>query len=165
MEVYLMRKSLVAYFSASGVTANVAKNLAKAADADLYEIKPEVPYTKADLDWTNKKSRSTLEMQDKSSRPALADKNADISKYDLIFIGFPIWWYVAPTIIHTFLESYDFSGKTIVLFATSGGSGFGRTVENLQGSVSDTTKIIEGKICNGRPSVDELRAWVEELRL
>ena len=158
-----MSKKLVAFFSASGVTANAAKILAEAAGADIYEIKPEVPYTKADLDWMDKSSRSTIEMQDKSSRPAIADKNADISAYDTIFVGFPIWWYIAPTIINTFLESYDFSGKTIILFATSGGSGFGNTVDNLSCSVSDSTVIKEGKLLNGRPSVSELQQWVESL--
>ncbi|MBS6315130.1 MAG: NAD(P)H-dependent oxidoreductase [Ruminococcus sp.] len=158
-----MSKKLVAFFSASGVTANAAKILAEAAGADIYEIKPEVPYTKADLDWMDKSSRSTIEMQDKSSRPAIADKNADISAYDTIFVGFPIWWYIAPTIINTFLESYDFSGKTIILFATSGGSGFGKTVDNLSCSVSDSTVIKEGKLLNGRPSVSELQQWVESL--
>lgn len=128
-----MSNKLVAFFSASGVTANAAKTLAEAAaGADIYEIKPEVPYTKAALDWMDKSSRSTIEMQDKSSRLAIADKNADISAYDTIFVEFPIWWYIAPTIINTFLESYDFSGKTIVLFATSGGSGFGKTIDNLK---------------------------------
>ena len=140
-----------------------AKILAEAAGADIYEIKPEVPYTKADLDWMDKSSRSTIEMQDKSSRPAIADKNADISAHDTIFVGFPIWWYIAPTIINTFLESYDFSGKTIILFATSGGSGFGKTVDNLKCSVSDSTVIKEGKLLNGRPSVSELQQWVESL--
>ena len=163
MEVQKMSKKLVAFFSASGVTANAAKILAEAAGADIYEIKPEVPYTKADLDWMDKSSRSTIEMQDKSSRPAIADKNADISAHDTIFVGFPIWWYIAPTIINTFLESYDFSGKTIILFATSGGSGFGKTVDNLKCSVSDSTVIKEGKLLNGRPSVSELRQWVESL--
>ena len=158
-----MSKKLVAFFSASGVTANAAKILAEAAGADIYEIKPEVPYTKADLDWIDKSSLSTIEMQDKSSRPAIADKNADISAYDTIFVGFPIWWYIAPTIINTFLESYDFSGKTIILFATSGGSGFGKTVDNLSCSVSDSTVIKEGKLLNGRPSVSELQQWVESL--
>lgn len=158
-----MSKKLVAFFSASGVTANAAKILAEAAGADIYEIKPEVPYTKADLDWMDKSSRSTIEMQDKSSRPAIADKNADISAYDTIFVGFPIWWYIAPAIINTFLESYDFSGKTIILFATSGGSGFGKTVDNLSCSVSDSTVIKEGKLLNGRPSVSELQQWVESL--
>lgn len=158
-----MSKKLVTFFSESGVAANAARILAEAAGADIYEIKPEVPYTKADLDWMDKKSRSTTEMQDKSSRPAIADKNADISAYDTIFVGFPIWWYVAPTIINTFLENYDFSGKTIILFATSGGSGFGKTVDNLKCSVSDSTVIKEGKLLNGRPSVAELQQWIESL--
>ena len=158
-----MSKTLVAYFSASGTTAKVAETLAKAANADIYEIKPAVPYTLADLDWMNKKSRSSVEMSDKSSRPELADKSADIANYDTVLLGFPIWWYVAPTIINTFLESYDFSGKKIVLFATSGGSGFGKTVESLKGSVSSDAQIIEGKILNGKPSESELRAWVESL--
>ena len=158
-----MSKTLVAYFSASGTTAKVAETLAKAANADIYEIKPAVPYTRADLDWMNKKSRSSVEMSDKSSRPELADKSADIANYDTILLGFPIWWYVAPTIINTFLESYDFSGKKIVLFATSGGSGFGKTVEGLKGSVSADAQIIEGKILNGKLSEIELKAWVESL--
>lgn len=158
-----MNKTLVAYFSASGTTAKVAEMLAKAANADVYEIKPAVPYTRADLDWMNKKSRSSVEMSDKSSRPELADKSADIANYDTILLGFPIWWYVAPTIINTFLESYDFSGKKIVLFATSGGSGFGKTVEGLKGSVSADAQIIEGRILNGKPSESELKKWVESL--
>ena len=115
--------ALVAYFSASGTTAKAAKVLAKAADADLYEIKPAIPYTRADLNWMDKGSRSSVEMSDKHSRPALADTDAPIAGHDVIFLGFPIWWYVAPTIVNTFLESYDFTGKTIILFATSGGSG------------------------------------------
>ena len=158
-----MSKKLVAYFSASGVTANVAKVLAEAADADLYEIKPEVPYTKADLDWRDKNSRSTVEMKDKAFRPAIADKDAGIAEYDVIFVGFPIWWYVAPTIINTFLESYDFSGKTIILFATSGGSGFGNTVDELKCSVSETTILNEGKILNGNPSAEQLHTWLKSL--
>ena len=112
-------KTLVAYFSASGVTANVAKLLAEAAGADLFEIQPAVPYTNADLNWMDKKSRSTVEMQDKSSRPAIAAPCSNLADYDTIFVGFPIWWYVAPTIINTFLEIYDFSGKRVILFATS----------------------------------------------
>lgn len=160
-----MSKKLVAYFSASGVTANVAKTLAEATDADLYEIKPQVPYTKEDLNWMNKKSRSSIEMKDKAFRPAIADKGADIAEYDLIFVGFPIWWYVAPTIINTFLESYDFSGKTIVLFATSGGSGFGNTVKELKNSVSETATINEWKILNGTPSVNQLRMWLNNLEV
>ena len=158
-----MSKKLVTYFSASGVTAGVSKKLAEAARADLYEIKPEVTYSREDLDWKDENSRSSVEMKDKSSRPAIADKNANIKDYDVIFVGFPIWWYVAPTIINTFLESYDFAEKTIVLFATSGGSGFGKTVDGLKGSVSDSTIIKEGKILNGTQSVNELKEWVDSL--
>ena len=158
-----MSKKLVAYFSASGVTENVAKLLAEAAGADLYQIKPKVPYTKGDLDWMDKNARSTVEMRDKSSRPAIVDDDAMVGDYDVVFVGFPIWWYVAPTIINTFLEKYDFSGKTIILFATSGSSGFGKTVENLKGSVSDTAVIKEGKLLNGRQRVDALKKWVDSL--
>ena len=158
-----MEKTLVAYFSASGTTARVAKELAQAAGADLYEIKPAVPYTKDDLNWMDKKSRSSLEMNDKSSRPAIADSNAEISQYNTIFLGFPIWWYVAPTIVNSFLESYDFSGKRIILFATSGGSGFGKTAAGLKGSVAADTVIVEGKILNGANSADSLRKWVETI--
>ncbi|MDE6020143.1 MAG: NAD(P)H-dependent oxidoreductase [Ruminococcus sp.] len=160
-----MSKKLVAYFSTSGVTANTAKTLTKAAGADLYEIKPEIPYTKADLNWMDKNSRSSVEMKDKTYRPAIADKNAKIEDYDVIFIGFPIWWYVAPTIINTFLEAYDFSDKTIVLFATSGGSGFGKTVEELKSSVSSTTNMIEGKLLNGRISENALASWIKDLNI
>lgn len=158
-----MSKKLVAYFSASGVTENVAKLLAEAAGADLYQIKPKTPYTKGDLDWMDKNARSTVEMRDKSSRPAIVDDDAKVGDYDVVFVGFPIWWYVAPTIINTFLEKYDFSGKTVILFATSGSSGFGKTVENLKGSVSDTAVIKEGKLLNGRQSVDALKNWVDSL--
>lgn len=157
-----MSKILVAYFSASGTTAGVAKNLAEAAGADLYEIRPAVPYTRADLNWMDKQSRSSVEMNDKASRPALADKDADISAYDTILLGFPVWWYVAPTIINSFLESYDFTGKKIVLFATSGGSGFGKTVQNLAPSCPGAT-IREGRLLNGRPSANDLKVWVETL--
>lgn len=160
-----MGKRLVAYFSASGVTADVAKKLAEAAEGNLYEIKPEVPYTKADLNWRDEQARSTIEMKDKSYRPAIADKEADIAAYDVIFVGFPIWWYVAPTIINTFLESYDFAGKTIVLFATSGGSGFGKTVDELKGSVDGTAVIKEGKILNGSQSISGLKDWIAALGL
>ena len=156
-----MSKKLVAYFSASGVTAKVAKTLAEAASADLYEIKPEVPYTQADLNWQDAKSRSSIEMKDKSSRPALANKTADVATYDVVFIGFPIWWYVAPTIINTFLESYDFAGKTIIPFATSGSSGLGKTVENLKCSVDASATIKEGKLLNGRQTKDSLTVWLE----
>ena len=120
-----MSKRLVAYFSASGVTAKVAENLADAIGADIFEIQPEVPYTKADLNWMDKKARTTIEMSDPTSRPAIAAKRDNIDEYDTIFVGFPIWWYVAPTIVNTFLESYNLKGKTIIPFATSGGSGMG----------------------------------------
>lgn len=156
-----MSKTLVAYFSASGTTARLAKNLSKAAGADLYEIRPAVEYTRADLNWMDKQSRSSVEMRDKSSRPALADTAADISAYGTIFIGFPIWWYIAPTIINTFLEAYDFSGKKIVLFATSGGSGFGKTVDSLQPSAPDA-EIIAGEILNGNPNEKKLKAFAEK---
>lgn len=158
-----MGKTLAAYFSASGTTERIAKNLAQAAGADLYEIKPAVPYTKDDLNWMNKKSRSSVEMNDKSSRPELADKDADIDAYDTVLLGFPIWWYVAPTIVNSFLESYDFSGKRIILFATSGGSGFGKTAAGLRDSVAADTVIVEGKILNGANSVDSLQKWVETI--
>lgn len=158
-----MSKKLVAYFSASGVTAAVAEQLAKAAGADIYEIKPETPYTAADLDWTNKSSRSSVEMSNKSFRPAISGTPCSTDQYDVIFLGFPIWWYVAPTIINTFLESHDFSGKTIVLFATSGGSGFGKTVSELKCSVSPDTKITEGWLLNGRHSEKELADKINAL--
>lgn len=165
MEETHMSKKLVAYFSASGVTAKVAETLADAIGANIYEIKPETPYSKADLDWTVKTSRSTIEMNDKTFRPAIADKDARIEDYDTIFVGFPIWWYVAPTIINTFLECYDFSGKKIVLFATSGGSGFGNTVEELKNSVSDTTQLIEGGLLNGKQTYQSVSSWVDNLDL
>ena len=155
-----MSKKLVAYFSPTGTTANAAKALANAAGADIYEIKPKVPYTRDDLNWRNLQCRSSLEMKDKSSRPELADTNADISGYDTIFVCFPVWWYIAPTIINTFLESYDFSGKKIVLFATSGGSGFGRAVEFLQTS-APKAEIIEGEILNGRLDNAKLKAFAD----
>ena len=160
-----MSKKLVAYFSASGVTAKVADMLADAVGADIYEIRPETPYTKADLNWMDKKSRSTIEMNDKAFRPAIADKDAEIDQHDTIFIGFPIWWYVAPTIINTFLESYDFSGKKVILFATSGGSKFGKTVEELKVSVPDTCEIIEGKLLNGKQTIPSIRSWTDTLNV
>ena len=160
-----MHKKLVAYFSASGVTRSVANELSKAIEADIYEIKPETPYTEADLDWRNEKSRSSIEMKDKSYRPMVADKDANIKAYDVVFIGFPIWWYVAPTIINTFLESYDFTGKTIVPFATSGSSGIGETVANLKGSVAPSVIIKEGKILNGKQTKESLITWVDGLGL
>jgi len=158
-----MAKKLVAYFSASGVTAKVADMLADAVGADIHEIRPKNPYTKADLNWMNKKSRSSIEMNDKTTRPEIVESNIQIDDYDVIFLGFPIWWYVAPTIINTFLEKYDFSGKKIILFATSGGSKFGKTVEELKVSVSADAEIIEGKLLNGRQSIASVKAWTDTL--
>ena len=157
-----MSKKLVAFFSASGVTKNVSERLAKIADADLFEIKPAIPYSRADLDWTNKKSRSSVEMSDPIFRPEIAGKLEGMDQYDLVFVGFPIWWYVAPTIINTFLESYDFSGKTIVPFATSGGSGMGSTNEKLAQSCPGAI-LMKGKMLNGLLSQEELKAWVKSL--
>ncbi len=157
-----MSKKLIAYFSASGTTARVAKNMADASGADLYEIAPAEKYTKEDLNWMNKKSRSSVEMNDSASRPALKDKDAKVEDYDTIFVGFPIWWYVAPRIIQSFLEAYDFSNKKIVLFATSGGSGFGKAVKELKGSVDASAEIVEGKLLNGRPSAADLKSFVEK---
>ncbi len=155
-----MSKKLVAYFSASGTTATKAKAFAEAAGLDLYEIKPEKAYTKSDLNWMNPLSRSSKEMK-KGIKPALADTNANIADYDVIFVGFPIWWYVAPTIINSFLEAYDFSGKKVVLFATSGGSGFGKAVNSLQESAPGA-EITEGRLLNGSVSVDELKAFADK---
>ena len=156
-----MSKKLVAYFSASGITRKVAEMIAEAADCDIYEITPKVAYTKADLNWMDQKSRSSVEMNDKKIRPELADNTIDISGYDEIILGFPIWWYVAPTIINTFLEAYDFAGKKIVLFATSGGSGFGNTVKELQPSAPNA-QIVEGRLLN-RASKTEITDWVNTL--
>ena len=157
-----MAKSLVAYFSASGVTKGVAENLASAINADIYEIKPAKPYTDADLNWMDKSSRSSVEMKDWNSRPEMIDDNFSVTEYDTVFLGFPIWWYIAPTIINTFLEKHDFSNKKVVLFATSGGSRFGKTVENLKSSVSDSTEIIEGEILNSNPATEQLKTWAEK---
>ena len=158
--------ALVAYFSAGGTTARAAKALAKAADADLYEIRPAVPYTRADLNWTDRNSRSSVEMNDRHFRPALADPKIPIAidKYDVIFLGFPIWWSAAPTIINTFLESGDFTGKTIILFATSGGSGLGQSAANLRPSAPGAD-IVNGKVLNGRLSEESLISWIKHLEL
>ncbi len=158
-----MEKVLVAYFSASGTTAQKAKEIAKAVGSDLYEIRPEVPYASDDLEWMNKNSRSSVEMNDKAFRPALANKDAHIEDYDVILLGFPIWWYVAPTIINSFLESYDFTGKKIVLFATSGGSGFGKTVDGLKASVSSGAEIKEGYLVRSSSDVDKMKKLLESL--
>ena len=160
----MMSRKLVAYFSASGVTAKVAESLSEAIGADLYEIEPEVPYTKEDLDWMDKQSRSTIEMNDPASRPAIAGKRDNMDEYDTVFVGFPVWWYVAPTIINTFLESYDLIGKTIIPFATSGGSGMGKTNEKLQPSCPNS-KLIEGKVFKKSASKSELAAWVDGLNI
>ena len=141
------KKTLVAYFSASGVTKKVARELAMFANADIHEIKPEKTYTKADLDWHDKKSRSSVEMADKNSRPAILDTITDISVYETIYVGFPIWWYTAPTIINTFFESFDYSGKTIYLFATSGGSSIDKAVKDLKATYPDIN-IKSGRLLN-----------------
>lgn len=156
-----MKKALVAYFSASGVTAKLAKNLAEAAGADLYEIKPEVPYTSADLDWMDKKSRSTIEMNDKSFRPPVVGRVENMDQYDVVFVGFPIWWYVAPTIINTFLEQYDLTGKTVVPFATSGGSSMGNTNRELAASCAGAS-LKDGKRFASNASASELKSWAEK---
>lgn len=156
-----MKKKLVAYFSAGGNTAKLAKTLADAADADLFEIAPKVSYTKVDLDWTNKQSRSSVEMQDPSSRPEISAV-PDVSEYDTVFVAFPIWWYVAPTIVNTFLESADFSGKTVIPVATSGGSGMGKTNEKLEPSCKGA-KLLSGKVFSPSASKAELSAWIDSL--
>jgi len=157
-----MGRKLVAYFSASGVTAKVAEKLSEAIGADLYAIEPEVPYTKADLDWMDTKSRSTIEMNNPASRPAIAGKRDNMNDYDTVFVGFPIWWYVAPTIINTFLESYDLTGKTIIPFATSGGSDMGKTNEKLLPSCKGA-KLLNGKVLKASVSGADLAKWAEGL--
>ena len=156
-------KTLVAYFSASGQTAKLAKTLAGVTGGDLFEIAPETAYTAADLDWMDKKSRSTIEMKDPESRPAIAGKVADMAQYDTVFVGFPIWWYQAPRIIETFLESYDFSGKTVIPFATSGGSGMGGTNKALAPSCTGA-RLLEGKVFRSSTNADTLREWVKTLK-
>lgn len=156
-----MKKTAVAYFSATGVTEKIARRLAGVIGADLIEITPEVPYTKADLNWMDKNSRSTIEMRDKSSRPALASPGPALDGYDTIFVGFPIWWYVAPTIVNSYLEAHDLTGKTVIPFATSGGSGMGRTNELLAPSCKGA-RLLEGRLLN-RASEQSIKAWVETL--
>ena len=155
---------LIAYFSATGTTAKAAKALAGALGGALYEIRPAVPYTSADLNWMDKGSRSSVERNDKHSRPALRDTDAPVAGHDVIFLGFPVWWYVAPTILNTFLEAYDFTGKTIVLFATSGGSGLGESAAGLRPSAPGA-RIVDGRVLNGRLNETELKAWAEGLKL
>ena len=156
-------KILVAYFSATGTTKKVAENLAKATGADLYEIKPAVPYTPADLNWRDNTSRSSVEMNNKSSRPEIVKSDVNITEYDTIFLGFPIWWGTAPRVVQTFLEGQNFAGKTIILFATSGSSSIGSTDKDLKPSVDASTKIIKGKTLNGNPSVEELKYWAQTM--
>lgn len=156
-----MSKALVAYFSASGTTARVAKELAAATGADLFQIEPAKPYTSADLNWNNRSSRSSKEMGDESCRPAIANAVQNMASYDVVYVGFPVWWYVEPRIIDTFLESYDFAGKTIVPFATSGGSGIGKASQHMQGIVP-TASVKAGGLLNGNPSKDKLASWAQE---
>ena len=159
-----MAKKLVAYFSASGTTKKTAEMIAEAGDFDLCEIAPKVPYTKADLNWMDKTSRSTIEMQDKSSRPEMAETLSSCAQYDTVFVGFPIWWYEAPHIIETFLESCDLSGKTVVPFATSGGSSMGKTAKILAPSCPGAT-VLDGKVLRASSSEADLKAWVSGLHL
>ena len=154
--------TLVAYFSATGTTARAARELAGAINADLFEIVPEKPYTSADLNWNDKNSRSSREMADEKCRPAVAGDGPDMSAYDTVFVGFPIWWYVEPRIIDTFLEAHDFSGKTVVPFATSGGSGLGKAPQRMA-TLAPGSTVTEGRLLNGRLDADDLRAWAEGL--
>ncbi len=156
-----MSKKLVVYFSASGVTKKAAETVAETVSAELYEIKPQVLYTKADLDWRDKNSRSTLEMADKASRPSIVEDDAHIADYDTIYLGFPIWWYIAPTIVNTFLEKYDFSGKKIVLFATSGSSGWGETLQFLQNSAPGAEWEV-GKVFSGPFKTAAAADWAKK---
>ena len=151
---------LVAYFSATGTTAHAAKTLAEAIAADLFEIAPEQPYSAADLNWNDKNSRSSREMADEKCRPAVAGDGPDMSRYDTVFLGFPIWWYVEPRIVDTFLESHDFSGKTIVPFATSGGSGLGKAPQRMA-TLAPGATVTEGRLLNSRLDADDLRAWAK----
>lgn len=156
-----MSKKLVAYFSASGITKGVAEKIAKSANADIFEIVPAQLYSKADLNWMDSNSRSSVEMKNKSFRPEIADNNLDISKYDTIYLGFPIWWYVAPTIVNTFLEKYDFSGKKIIVFATSGSSGMGNTISELKPSAPDAEWGKAERLSSGI-SQSDIDKWINE---
>lgn len=158
------QKVLVAYFSATGTTKKVAQNLAKAVNADIYEIKPLTPYTSADLNWHDSNSRSSVEMNDKSARPEIVKDAFSVKDYDTVYLGFPIWWGTAPRIIYTFLDSQDFAGKTIIIFATSGSSSIGNTDKDLKQSLPASAKIIKGKTLNGNPSVEELTEWIKTLK-
>lgn len=158
-----MSKVLVAYFSVSGVTEKVAEGLAKAEGADLFRICPEAPYTKEDLDWTNKQSRSTLEMQDPDCRPPITGQVQDMGQYDVVFIGFPIWWGREPSVVDTFLDAYDFTGKRLVPFCTSGGSGIGDTAKRIRSLTG--AEVDEGKRLGGTVSEADLKIWTEGLAL
>lgn len=160
----MMSKKLVAYFSASGTTSKVAQKLAEAVDADIFEIKPEQAYTSADLNWTDKSSRSSVEMNNPSCRPAIKDNLPNMEQYEAVFVGFPIWWYVAPKIINTFLESYDFTGKKIIPFATSGGSGMGKTNVELEPSCPGAV-LLPGRKLDGSVSMQDLKVWAEKMEL
>ena len=157
-----MSKTLIAYFSAQGSTAKLAKTLAAAAEAELYEIKPAVPYERRDLNWMDKKSRTTLEMQDPNCRPALADTNAPVAESDVIFLGFPIWWYREPSIIDSFLDAYDWAGKTVVPFFTSGGSDLGEGQDRIE-MLAKGAKVLRGRRFNARASESDLKKWIETL--
>ncbi|MST73294.1 flavodoxin [Olsenella sp. CA-Schmier-601-WT-1] len=159
-----LAKRLVAYFSATGTTGRVAERLAKAAGADLYQIVPAKAYTRADLDWNDASSRTSVEKGDESSRPALAGGVPDVSGYDVVFVGFPIWWYVEPRIVDTFLEACDLSGKTVVAFATSGGSGISGATKRIR-TILPKARVLEGRALNGAPSQRELSDWVDGLGL
>ena len=157
-----MGKSLVAYFSASGVTKKVATKLASAIGADIFEIVPKEVYTSADLNWMDKKSRSSVEMNDRNSRPEIASAVDDMSKYDKVYVGFPVWWYREPSIIDTFMESYDFAGKTVIPFCTSGGSGLGDSAKNMQ-ALASGVKVIDGKKFSSGVSEEELKKWADSI--
>ncbi|MBR2140877.1 MAG: NAD(P)H-dependent oxidoreductase [Rickettsiales bacterium] len=158
-------KKLVTYFSVSGTTEKLAEDLAKAIEGDIYKIEPKIPYTDADLNWRDKNSRSSVEMADENSRPEIVENNPKIADYDVIFVGFPIWWYTAPSIIHTFLETYDFSNKKIVVFATSGSSDLGNTINDIKKSLPETAEVVGGSVLNHNPSVENLKNWVDGLNL
>ena len=160
-----MSKTLVAYFSAEGNTKVLANTISDVVKGDIFEISPTEKYTSADLNWQDKSSRSSVEMQDKASRPTIADKVENMEQYDTVFVGFPIWWYEAPRIVQTFLESYDFSGKTVVTFATSGGSGMGKTDSILQKSCSASTKWVNGKVLRPHADSKTVENWINSLNL
>ena len=156
-----MGKVLVAYFSAGGTTKAVAEKLAQGIGADLYEIAPKIPYTRSDLNWMNKHSRSSVEMNDRNARPEIASRVQDMAQYDVVFVGFPVWWYREPSIIDTFMELYDFTGKTVIPFCTSGGSGLGDSTKNMQMLAKDA-KVASGQRFGARTSEKELSLWASQ---